>query len=577
VDHTERSEPGRRSSNVLYGLAAVAVLYLGRPVLVPVALAILLAFIVAPLVRAVQRLTRSRVLAIAVVAVTLLAVGVGGAAAVGQGVVSFAGQLPTYRETILRKIRAIRTGPGRPLGRAAETIRGIGEEILGPPVPQQEAPAPAPTAEPASVAWSVLQPAARSAGTAGIVLLLLVMVLHSMESIRDRAIRLAGLHQIALTTQTLEEAGARVGRYLRSQLLINSLYAGVISLGLLFLGIPSAFLCGVLAGALRFAPFIGPWLGAAFPAALALAVFDDWHHVAGVLALFAGVELVVNLVLEPWLYGSSTGLSPLGVVLAIVFWTWVWGAVGLVLATPMTACLIVFARQIPQLGVLWILLGDEPALTEPTRFYQRLLCRDEPEAGAVLAASPGDRGPLAAMDDIMLPSLAAARLDAERGLISTPQAASVAASARDLAIEWLEDQEGAPTEKNDDSGLTVAVLPVADAADEAAGAVLAWILQREGIRASTVPVGLLFGERLAAAQAPAVGLVVCSSFRTGPHLRRTLRALRRRSAHVIVALWSSGETLPEQSEVVRSMSEALPAVRTALAAPTPPPAADGAG
>jgi hypothetical protein len=175
------------------------------------------------------------------------------------------------------------------------------------------------------------------------------------------------------------------------------------------------------------------------------------------------------------------------------------------------------------------------------------------------------------LDQVVLPGLAAARQDLERGLISPSQAAQVAGAARDVAIEWLQDHEGAPESRGPSPGPTVACLPVADAIDEAAGAILAWLIQREGLTASVVPAALLFSERIGAAQAPAVGLTVCSSFASepGPFVRRTLRALQRRSGHVVLALWLGGAEAPEGVAVVRTMAEALSAVRAAVAPARP--------
>ncbi|MFN0131551.1 MAG: AI-2E family transporter [Phycisphaerales bacterium] len=554
----------------------MAILYLARQVLVPVALAILLTFVVAPLVARIERRVHSR--AIAVLLATLLVIGVlgGGLLFAGQQFAGLADEIPTYRDTIVRKVRSIESGPGGLIGRAAEAIRRISKDIAqspaDPPVDAKPSPVastntgqsppvfpaspvvvtqttPGPFAERAppggavSLSWAIVAPIVEPLASAAIVILLLIMMLMSREGIRDRVIRLAGLHQIGLTTQTLEEAGSRVGRYLRTQLLLNTIFAASVATGLLIVGVPNAALCGLLAGVLRFIPVLGPWLAAAIPSALALAVFSGWHHVVIVLSIFAALELLNNFVLEPWLYGSSTGLSSLGIILALIFWTWVWGAVGLVLAVPMTVCVVVFTRHIPSFSGLWIMLGNEPVLSDSMRYYQRLLCRDEEEAAAVLASAPADADPVDVLDEIVVPSLSAARADLRRGLITRAQAARIGTAARELALEWLADRgagRAAPSQAM--TAGRVVCLPAQDGLDEAAGAVLVELLRREGFDATAASAALLFSERIDAAVAPGVGLIVISGVEPSSdlHTRRVLRALQQKApgTAVIVATWA---------------------------------------
>ena len=376
----------------------------------------------------------------------------------------------------------------------------------------------------------------------------MVMMLISRENIRDRIIRLAGLNQVGFTTQTLEETGTRIGRYLRAQLLVNTIFGLVVSTGLLLLGVPNALLCGLLAGVLRFIPVIGPWLGALIPVVLALAVFDGWFHVAMVLAMFVAMDIFNNVVFEPWLYGSSTGLSSFGIILAIVFWTWLWGPVGLILAVPMTVCVVVFTKQIAHFSWLSILLGDEPALSEPMRFYQRLLCRDEDDAAAILASCPADADPAEVLDAIVITSLSSARADLRRGLITGVQAARIATSATGVALEWLAERDalkppvvsGATPARAPGS---VACLPAHDALDAAAAAVIGAVLGREGLGAGPMSGMMLFSERIAAAEAAGVAaVVVCSVGPAGElPLRRVSKALQRAGGSRAVIMFSRPE------------------------------------
>ncbi len=558
--------------SLLYAIVFVAVLYLGRQILVPVALAILLTFVVIPLVAWIERRVRRR--SLAVLLATLLVTGILGSGLlfVGQQVVGLADELPTYRDTIVRKVRSIEAGPGGAMSRVAETLKGIGEEILRrpsrppddgvnretdappispPPVIADPASTPASTnTRPATqlpLEWAIIKSIAQPLASTAIVVLLMVMMLMSRENIRDRIIRLAGLHQIGFTTQTLEETGARIGRYLRAQLLVNTIFAIAVGLGLLILGVPNALLCGLMAGVLRFIPIIGPWLGAAIPATIAVAVFDGWFHLVMVIVLFGVLDIFNNVVLEPWLYGTSTGLSSFGVILAIIFWTWVWGPIGLILAVPMTVCVVVFTKHIPHFSSLSILLGDEPVLSESTRYYQRLLCADEEEAASILAATSADADPIDVVQTVVIDSLAATRGDLKRGLITASQATRIGASARELALEWLADRDltrAAPAPARTAEG--VVCLPVQDSLDEAAAAVLCELLRREGVVATVIPGSLLVSERVAAAQAPGVRLVVvCSIGQPGElQTRRICKALRHSppQTQVIVLTCSSDAT-----------------------------------
>lgn len=554
MEYQQRGEPADKPRTALYGLAAVAILYLAREVLVPVALAILLTFVVSPLVGWIERRVRSR--ALAVLLATLLVVGV-----LGGGVIfavqQFAGiteDLPEYRDTILRKVRAVQAGPGQFI----ERLRSFGADMAKPETPPEASPGPpeppsaTPVADPPPApvpdtipeegppGWSIVEPLIEPLAFAAIVIVLLILMLMARENIRDRIIRLAGLNQIGFTTQTLEEAGARVSRYLRAQLLINTTFAAAVAIGLLIIGLPNAALCGVIAGVLRFIPILGPWLGAAIPSALALAVFDGWSHVIIVASLFAALEIFSGVVLEPWLYGSSTGLSSLGVIFALIFWTWVWGAIGLVLAMPMTVCIVVFTRHVPHLSALSILLGNEPALPGSMRYYQRLLVGDEDEAAAIIGAAPADAEPDAVMDEIVMPGLSAARTDHRRGLITMREAVRIARTAREIALDWLDDRGvGPPTLVQPGS---VACLPAQDALDEAGASILAALLRRAGIDASVAPGDLLISEKVAAAEAPGVRLaVVCGAgANVELHIRRMEKAIKRKrpAMPVVIAAWT---------------------------------------
>jgi len=613
----------------LYLLLGIATLYLAREMLIPIALAILFTFLLSPLVTRLQRVIRHRGVAMTCVVFAVLLVLGAGTAMIGHQFISLAASIPEYRETITRKVRAVRDSTRGVMTDAAKTIRAIGTDVARPSSEQAPAsvdlepaasaaevnalPTPSSTGmrpvEPddlgaqntiqgvASVVSPILSPFA----TALVVILLVMMMLPAKENIRDRVIRLAGLHHVSLTTQALEEAGARVAAYLRAQFLINLFFGSSVAIGLLLTGIPSAAALGVAAGLLRFVPIVGPWLGATVPAILSIALFDDWTHLILVVALFSCLELLTNLVLEPWFYGVSTGISSLGVVVAIIFWTWIWGPVGLVLAMPMTVCVMVFARQLPPLAMIPILLGDEPVLSEPLRFFHRLLAGNEDEAASILRKPPfvsssngaatGDRSvaalpaaaaaaspnpgavgtlidPLLRLDTIVVPTLSAIRHELAKGTITETQAVRTAQSLRDVVVDWLGDHpvqvpaasvssDGSPTDATTGSPAPassvvidlrqsdvyrVACLPVIDEIDQCAADVLAECLQRKGHSVFLPPPASLLREMLAGVADSGVNVVFLSAVVPAGllHTRRVCKAIRRRmpGVKVIVCHWN---------------------------------------
>ena len=619
-ESNELAESTDRRTSLLYWFAAITVLYVGRRILIAVAMAILLTFVVVPLVAIIERVVRRR--AIAVLLATLLVSAVLGGVIVlaGQQVAMLAEDLPTYRETIVRKIRSVQSGPGSILGRIATTVKQIGDDIAKPADPELDAgqepaaqpprlpftqprdlphsgspappglfPTPAPnspfqtaadTPSAASIGWRIFRSSAEPLEVAAIVVLLMVMMLISRENIRDRIIRLAGLNHVGFTTHTLEDTGARIGRYLRAQLLVNTIFGVVVSTGLLLLGVPNALLCGLLAGVLRFIPVLGPWLGALIPLVLALAVFDGWFHVAMVLLMFIALDIFNNAVFEPWLYGASTGLSSFGIILALVFWTWLWGPVGLILAVPMTVCVVVFTKQITHFSWLSILLSDEPALSEPMRFYQRLLCRNEDDAAAILAASPPDADPAAVLDEVVITSLSIARADLRQGLITGIQATHIATSASQIALEWLSERDISRPTIPSTTALTrppgsLVCLPAHDALDAAAAAMLSAVLARAGLGDGLLSSSLLFSERIAAAEASGVAVVVVCS--VGPPgelpLRRVRKALQRASASRTIIMFSRPEPVYNIAAPKQTITQTTTAATAALQTTATPTAA----
>jgi predicted PurR-regulated permease PerM len=497
-----------RAVTLVAVLLVAAVLYVAREVFIPFALALLLSFLLAPLVTRLQRIKIPKVPAV------VLVVSFAGAiiAAVGWlvsvQIYDLADKLPNYQATIEKKLKAIQpTGPGvfdktskmiedtgKELTRAAEEAKPPRSDGEQKPIPVEvRTPKPSSLQVMQRVLGTVLNPLA----TAGIVAIFVIFMLIHMEDMRDRFLRLLGMRKLNVTTQALDDAAARVSRYLMMNLVVNVTYGLPVGIGLYFIGVPNAVLWGLLATLLRFIPYIGPWVAAAFPVALAFAVDPGWGMLIMSIALFVCLELVSNNVLEPWLYGSSTGLSPIAVIVAAVFWTWLWGPVGLFLSTPLTVCLAVIGRHFPQLDFFYILLADEPVLPIETRFYQRLLARD-PEDAAMLAEDFLKERPLIALyDEVILPALSMAEQGRQQGSLEEGKQRCLWANARTLVDDWAEHIDAQPKREDDASEpapslppkpdhVAVACLPSRDDSDEIAATIVAQLLERRGVGAKAL-------------------------------------------------------------------------------------------
>jgi predicted PurR-regulated permease PerM/CheY-like chemotaxis protein len=400
----------------------VAILYVAKPVIVPLALAALLTFVLTPVVTAIQRRGLPRVPAVLLTALLTFALfGLVGWV-VGVQVQNLARELPTHRKEIDAKIASLRGSGQGAFAKLLAMFREIGKGETEADAAAQEAPAKEKVvvAQPqeassfeqlAAVAGPVLEPLAQ----AGLVVILVVFMLIKREDLRNRVIGLLGHGRLTGTTRVLVDSTQRVSRFLLTQLLINIGFGVLFALGLFFLGVPYAFLWGFLAVLLRFVPFLGSWVALAFPLVLAFAIAPTWTQPVLVLALFGLLELVTANVVEPLLFGHGTGVTPIALLVAAAFWTWIWGPLGLVLSTPLTVCLVVLGQHVRRLRFLALLLGDEPALKPHASYYQRLLARDQEEAKQVAAEYAQASGPENVYDDVLLPALVLARRDRKQG------------------------------------------------------------------------------------------------------------------------------------------------------------------
>jgi predicted PurR-regulated permease PerM len=555
---------------------AVAALYFGRDIFVPLALAMLLSFALAPLVRRLRRLRVPNLPAVlAVVVLAFLIIFALGAIVAWQAA-DLAGKLPTYRSNIEAKVVAFSESPpgGRLFERAADMVRDLGRRIeqeeakdsdaLGDVLRGEERePLPVEIQDPAptslQIITTILGPLMSPLATAGIVIVFVIFLLLRREDIRDRLIRLAGVRGLPRTTQALDDAAQRVGRYLLMQLVVNTTYAIPIGIGLWLIGIPNPVLWALLCGLMRFVPYIGPIVAAFFPLALSIAVDPGWTTLLLTGALFIVIELLSNNFVEPWLYGASTGLSPLAVIAAAVFWTWLWGPIGLLLSTPLTVCLVVLGRHVPQFAFLDVLLGAEPALDPPELLYRRFLAHDPIEATERAEEYLRESTLETYYDDVLVPALALAENDRQENHLSEEQQLRVAESAFvliDNLDEWEANGRGKPEPAEDAAdaltGREVVCAGARGTLDDAVAAALAQVLERRGARVRAVSHESLKPAALKALDIERPAAIVLSYLNSDSlaHARFLARRLRRRlpTTRIVVGLWTFGEEEAERRD-----------------------------
>lgn len=571
----------------------VAVLYFAREVLIPLALAVLLSFILAPLVIRLQRLHLGRIPAVLIT--TVLSFSVLGAIGwlVTVQIIDLADQLPQYRSNILEKFESLQSASHGALSRATRGIEEIskdlqtaatrpdaddpaaaGEAAPPEPVPVRVVPPPR---NPAEAIMAFVAPALNPLVSAGIVIVFVIFMLYQREDLRDRMIRLVGEGRLTVTTQVIDDAARRVSRYLLMQVIINATYGAAVMVGLIFIGVPNALLWGVLATLLRFIPYLGPWLGAMLPIALSLAVFDDWTRPMLTIGLFVVLELVSNNLMEPWLYGSGTGLTAMAVLLSILFWTWLWGPVGLVLATPLTVCLVVLGRHVPQMEFLAVLLSDQPSLPLDARIYQRLLASDVDEV-VELADEYLKSGTIADFyDRELLGVLQMAERDRHRGVLEAGRDRAVYEGMRELIEELSERAAEARSDepKAGPAQRTILMIPAHDEADELAAMMLAQLLRTAGARADVISAHTLGAERLAIVEERRPVAVCISAVppTAVTHARYHCKLVRSRfpQLKIVVGIWTTPSLTEARqriascgtSTVVSTLGQAIQEVTTA--------------
>lgn len=488
---------------------AVAALYFARDLFIPLALALILTFFLVPVMDALRRVHMGRTpAALTALVLSFLVVGTGVTVVTTQ-LVDIADKLPDYQENISRRLEKIR-GPNV-FGAVTRGLRALAHGVSnvsvspGPnePPPGQNAtkPLPVQVVPPQESDWVTLRdlfgPVMRPVGVAGVVLVFTAFSLLRREDLRDRLIKLGGVSKITVTTRALEDAEKRVTHYLRFALLINSCFGCFIAAGLWMIGLPNAALWGIIAGAMRFVPYAGILISCAMPVLLSLAIFPGWEKPLLIVALFFIPEVMIANVVEPVVYGANTGTSPLGLLVAAVFWTVLWGPLGLVLSTPLTVCVLVLGRHVPQLSFLQVLLADQPGLTDEARLYGRLLAGDRDEAQHIVDQSLAEKSLVDTYDDLLVPTLRLTEQDRHKGVLDPAQADAVFECVKQILTEIdkreeatkqavvseravNENKQGAKLPRRPEYEQDILCVAVLDEADEVSARMLAQVLQRHG-------------------------------------------------------------------------------------------------
>jgi predicted PurR-regulated permease PerM len=573
-------------------LAVVAVLYFARDILVPLAFAIILSLVLSPVVSSLQRLRIRRFPATLLVMVVSVSIACGVGYVISTQLLQVASDLPGYRENIDNKIQALRAPGKGALGRAAQNVKEIGKELAA----SADAPSEATgrtragqtgQASPLAVRIieapgneliylrDVAQPFLGPLAKLGIVLIFTVFLLVEETDLRNRIFRLAGLNRLNIVTRALEDGTRRVSRYLVLQLLVNLGFGILCGIGLYAIGVPYAALWGAVAALLRIVPYVGSVAAGSMPLLLSLAVFEGWRAPLLVFALFATLELITGNLLEPWLYGTHTGISSLALLLTTVFWAALWGPAGLILSTPLTVCVVVLGRHVPHLSFLHILLGDQPVLTPDAHLYQRLLAMDDQEARSVAEQYRQEHSLPELYDAVVIPALSMAEQDRHKGALDLDREEFLFQSLREMIDDFSQQTETSTQPGTEFSGAQQAMgrifsLPAHDEADEIAAAMLAQLLEHAGCATIALPLGASFQTTLALIEPTQTDIFCISAvppfaFSQARTLSRELR-VKFPGIRVMIGVWGfSGETKrallrfqpSPPDKFVRSLAEAL--------------------
>jgi predicted PurR-regulated permease PerM len=584
--------PGLNSLLALaIGVVIITALYLAREVLIPITLAVLLTFVLSPVVMLLRHIHVPRVLAVLLSVLFAIIVLLSLASVIGVQVGSLASDLPRYASSIETKVGAVRGFATNRIERLVSRLgRGVQNANEGKAVtPNAASTAPQGTVQkpipvevqkasptPLEIAQRILSPVLAPLEDTLIVLIVAIFILLQKEDLRDRLIRLFGSGDLHRTTTAMDDAAHRLSRYFLSQLGINAVFGVIIGVGLFFIGVPSPVLWGILGTLLRFVPYIGSVISGTLPTLLAAGVSPGWDMAIETAALFVVVETITGQFVEPMVYGHSTGLSPAAVVIAAIFWTWLWGPIGLILSTPLTLCLVVLGRYVDRLEFLDVILGDRPALTPVENFYQRMLAGDTDEAQDQAEQLLKERSLSSYYDEVVLKGLQLAATDAQRGVLMEGQVERIQQAVQALVVDLgshgdadprpadaaAAHEEGSAAEKALPKQAAPGLVPLIQdqlapewrteapvlciagrgPLDEAASSMLAQLLGKHGLGARVTSYEAASRDRINTLDVEGVAMVCISYLELSgapSHLRYLVRRVRRRLPHapLLVGLW----------------------------------------
>jgi predicted PurR-regulated permease PerM len=533
--------PGTSRLGVLGAMIlAIACLYWARIVFIPIALAILTTFLLSPVVALLRRLGLHRVPAVVLVLVltVLLAVGLGWA--LFSQITVLADDLPQYRTTIARKINDVqRMGRGGTLQKVEETAHDVMAQIERTHPPDTKPLAV--TVSSPNPLWQ-LPKIAEALGGAVFVFVLVAFMLIQQRELRARVVRLFGRDRLAETTRALDEAGARISRYLLTQTALNASFGATIAIGLFVLGLPFALTWGALAALLRFIPYAGAWIAAALPVLVSLAVFDGWVKPLLIVGLFAVSETIVAFVLEPWFFAKSAGVSSIALLVSVAFWAWLWGPIGLALAIPLTVWLVVFSHTVKGLEFIGILVDEDPGLDPHVIFYQRVLAGDDQEAAELVREAVKTGSDRTAYDTILVPALARARRDHEAGQLPNDEYTHVIETTRAVLDQTVAADPApghATLAREVPERVRIAGCPVRDEADRVVLATLSRLLEADGYAMQIASAGALVSETIAAVTAMSPASIFVSSLEESGRARHLVKRLRAvcPETTIVVGCW----------------------------------------
>lgn len=599
--HPVGSRPSRLAA-AAPAVLIIAALHFAQGLFLPLALAALLSLLLLPLVKGVERLSIGRIPSILVVALSaFLLIGAFGWVTIGQ-VSELGKKLPEYRGRVIAKAGSL-GAVGRAIKDAQTALAEVGDELAASTAvaTTREKSSTATKVEvvpsppkPLEIIGRVLVSGMGTLGTTVFVLILVIFILIYHVNLMGRLVHMVGDSRVSVTTQTVTEAMQGVSRYLFLQAAVNAGFGALVGLGLWALGIPNALLFGILAGLSRFIPYVGTWVAALLPFLLSVALSDGWAQPLVILGGWLAAEIVIANVVEPWVYGTRTGLSPLAVILSAFFWTWMWGVPGLLLAVPLTVSVVVLGRNLPQFAFLQTLFGSEAPL-EPNKvqLYHRLLALDQQETVELVDRFQAEKPPDEVYDELLLPALCMAESDRQQGRLDEERETVILKNISDLLLDVGErfEEEGRLLATAQIAPLSpvprIVCLPAARPADRVAASMLTQLLAARGLRMETVPESATAGEKVDFIAESGADLIVISAVPPSSliqvrYLYKRIRRLHPKVA-IVIGLWNDPGDLEilrkrvgpdSDAHVLTTLTEAVERIlqirRTAITPPDEP-------